>query len=61
MMKKELIIKATLLSYLAARALIITEQMLAAQRNVILADLKQFVKITKTKPHYNKTYSKGSY
>ena len=56
MMKNKLIVKATLLSYVATHALIITEQY--SQRNVILADLKQFAKITQIKPYYNKPWPK---
>ena len=51
-MKNKLIIKATSISYVATHALIITEQY--SQRNVVLAGLKQFAKITKIKHHYNK-------
>ena len=56
MMKNKLIVKATLLSYVVTHALIITEQY--NQCNVILADLKQFAKITKIKYHYNKPWPK---
>ena len=55
-MKNKLIVKATLLSYVATYALIITEQY--SQHNVILADLKQCAKITKIKSHYNKPWPK---
>ena len=54
MMKKERIIQATFLSYVATYALN------NSQHNAILADLKQFTKMTKIKCHYNKMYSKGS-
>ena len=60
MMKNKLILRATLLSYAATHALMITEQY--SQRNVILADLKQFAKnkrkSTKIKHHYNKPWPK---
>ena len=56
MMKIKLLVKATFLSYEAVYPLIITEQY--SQRNVILADLKQFAIITKIKPQYNKPWPK---
>ena len=56
MMKNKLIIKATLLSYEATSALIMSKQY--SQCNAILADLKQFAKITKIKPHYNQLWPK---
>ena len=47
MMKNELIIKATFLSYVRSYPYTNSN----SQRNYILADLKQFAKITKIKWH----------
>ena len=56
MMKNKLLVNATLLTYVATHALIINEHY--TQHNIILADLKQFAKITKIKHHYNKPWLK---